>query len=106
MRAVADIPTPDFRLVFESGPGQDVVLTRDYRIVAASDAYLRATMTRREEIDGRGLFEVFPEDPHDPMSTGVGPLRASLEKVRSAGVQDTIVVQYNIRRPGEQAFEQ
>jgi PAS domain-containing protein len=39
---------PDFRALFESAPGLFVVLTPGMRIVAASDAYLRATMTRRE----------------------------------------------------------
>ena len=41
---------PDFQALFESAPGLFVVLTPGMRIVAASDAYLRATMTKREEI--------------------------------------------------------
>src|SRR5215467_11017614 len=56
---------PDFKLLFESGPGLYLVLTKELRIVAVSDAYLRATMTRREAIIGRGLFEVFPDNPED-----------------------------------------
>jgi hypothetical protein len=40
-------------------------------IVAVSDAYLKATMTKREEVLGRGLFEVFPDNPDDPTATGV-----------------------------------
>jgi len=36
------------------------------QIVAVSNTYLKATMTRREEIIGRGLFEVFPDNPDDP----------------------------------------
>jgi hypothetical protein len=38
--------TPDFQALFESAPGLYLVLTPDLKIVAASDAYLRATMTR------------------------------------------------------------
>jgi len=34
----------------------------DLRIVAASDAYLRATMTKREEIVGKTLFETRVRD--------------------------------------------
>jgi hypothetical protein len=42
-------PGPDFRGLFESAPGLYLVLTPDLRIVEASDAYLRATMTLRDE---------------------------------------------------------
>jgi PAS domain-containing protein len=57
---------PDFRALFQSVPGLYLVLTRGLLIVAASDAYLRATMTERQEIIGRHLFEVFPDNPDDP----------------------------------------
>jgi signal transduction histidine kinase len=40
------LPAPDFRTLFESAPGLYPVLTSDLTIVAASDAYLHATMTR------------------------------------------------------------
>jgi PAS domain-containing protein len=46
---------PDFRVLFESVPGLYLVLDPSLRIVAASDAYLRATLTRREEILGRDV---------------------------------------------------
>src|SRR4051812_3027155 len=60
------IPPPDFRTLFESAPGSYLVLTPDLVIVAASDAYLRATMTNRGEILGRSIFDVFPDNPDDP----------------------------------------
>jgi hypothetical protein len=59
MQQKAAVPTreaPDFRRLFESAPACHLVLAPDLTIVAASDAYLRATMTRRESILGRGLF--------------------------------------------------
>src|SRR5439155_3517152 len=91
---------PDFRALFESAPGLYLVLTADLKIVAASDAYLRATMTKREEILGRGLFDVFPDNPDDPHATGVRNLRASLDRVFANRVPDTMPVQkYDIRRP-------
>ena len=65
---------PDFQTLFEAAPGLYLVLLPDapqYTIVAVSDAYARATMTRREDILGRGLFEVFPDNPADPTATGV-----------------------------------
>jgi PAS domain S-box-containing protein len=90
----------DFRSLFESAPDCYVVLDPELVIVAVSDAYLRATMTRREDVLGRGLFEVFPDNPDDPDATGVGNLRASLDRVRHDRVPDTMAVQkYDIRRP-------
>ena len=94
------LPVPDFQNLFESAPGLYLVLTPDLTIVAASEAYLRATMTTREEILGCGLFKVFPDNPADPMATGVQNLRASLERVLKHGVPDAMPIQkYDIRRP-------
>lgn len=43
-----------------------LVVDTALRIVAASDAYLAATMTSREAILGRDVFEVFPDDVDGP----------------------------------------
>jgi signal transduction histidine kinase/ActR/RegA family two-component response regulator len=94
---------PDFRRLFESAPGLYLVLDPTLRIVAVSDAYLSATMTRRDEIIDRGLFEVFPDNPDDPEATGVGNLRASLDRVVQSRVADTMPIQkYDIRRPADE----
>jgi signal transduction histidine kinase/ActR/RegA family two-component response regulator len=99
----AGTPRPDFESLFESAPGLYLVLDPDLVIVAVSNAYLAATMTRREEILGRGLFEVFPDNPDDPEATGVGNLAASLERVRRNLAADTMAVQkYDIRRPASE----
>ncbi len=91
---------PDFRALFESAPGLYLVLTPDFTIVAVSESYLRATMTRREDILGRPLFEIFPDNPADPAATGVANLRASLERVLAHRQPDAMAVQkYDIRRP-------
>src|SRR5512132_2684606 len=93
-------PPPDFRALFEAAPGLYLVLAPDLTIVAVSDAYLRATMTRREDILGRGLFEIFPDNPDDPKATGEANLRSSLERVLSHRRSDAMAVQkYDIRRP-------
>jgi len=90
----------DFRALFEAAPGLFLVLDPELRIVAVSDAYLAATMIRRDDVLGRGIFEVFPDNPEDPGATGVGNLRASLERVRKTAKPDTMAVQkYDIRRP-------
>lgn len=94
---------PDFRTLFESAPGLYLVLEPDaprYTVVAASDAYLRATMRTREEMLGRGLFEVWPPDPADPQSTAVDSTAASLKRVVRTCAADTMAVQrHDIHRP-------
>jgi len=93
---------PDFRALFESAPGLYLVLDPRLRIVAVSDAYCRATMTRRERILGRGIFDVFPDNPDDPAADGVRNLKASLQRVLQTGTADTMDVQkYDIRKPQE-----
>ncbi len=89
-----------FQALFESVPGLFLVLKPDLTIVGVSNAYLQATMTKKEEIAGRWLFDVFPDNPDDVTATGVRNLRASLERVLKNGVIDTMAVQkYDIRRP-------
>jgi len=76
------VKQPDFRLLFEGAPGRYLVLTPDLKIVAVSEAYLRATRTQRAAIIGRALFEAFPDDPDVS-------LHASLDRVREQRVADT-----------------
>src|SRR5262245_37292212 len=91
---------PDFRALFEAAPALCLVLTPELRIVAVSDTYLRATMTRREDILGREIFDVFPDNPEDPAADGVHNLRVSLERGRTTRARDTMPVQkYDVRRP-------
>ena len=92
----------DFRTIFESAPSLCLVLDPQFRIVGATDAHLRATLTVRAEIMGREVFEVFPDNPADPDATGVTNLRASLARVRHYGVADTMAIQkYEVGSPGE-----
>jgi two-component system sensor kinase FixL len=99
--SVMDAQLPhDFGVLFEASPGLYLVLAPDLTIIAASDAYLCATMTRREAIVGRNLFEVFPDNPDDPDATGVGNLTASLDRVLTLRRPDAMASQkYDVRRP-------
>ncbi len=94
---------PDFQVLFEDAPGCFLVLDPRLRIVAVSDAYLKATMTERKAIMGRHLFEVFPDNPDDPSADGVTNLTASLDRVARNHVPDTMAIQqYDIRQPLDQ----
>jgi PAS domain S-box-containing protein len=94
----------EFRVFYESAPAAFLVLAPDrprFTIVAVSEAYLRATKTTRD-IVGRGIFEVFPDNPDDPASTG-SPARASFERVLQTGMPDTMAVQkHSLRRSREE----
>lgn len=93
-------PVPHFQRLFESAPDLYLVLTPDLTIVAASDAYLRATMTDRHAILGRGLFDVFPDNPDSALATGTMNLRASLQHVlRNRAAHSMAVQKYDIPRP-------
>jgi signal transduction histidine kinase/ActR/RegA family two-component response regulator len=95
-----------FRLI-EAAPGAYLVLDADLTIVAVTDAYLRATLTERDAIVGRELFEVFPDNPKDPGASGTRNLRASLATVLRTGAPHAMAVQkYDIRRPGSDEFEE
>jgi len=91
---------PDFRLLFEESPDVLLVLLPDaprYTMVAATGARWRATHTTPDTL-GRGLFEVFPDNPGDPTATGTSNLRASLDRVLKTRLPDTMPVQkYDIR---------
>lgn len=97
---------PEFRLL-EAAPGAYLVLDPEFVIVAVTDAYLRATLTVREQIIGREMFEVFPDNPDDPEATGTRNVRASLETVLQTGAPHSMPVQkYDIRRPRSGEFEE
>ncbi|MBX3218758.1 MAG: PAS domain-containing protein [Labilithrix sp.] len=94
---------PDFRVLFEQSPDVLVVLLPDaprFTMVAATEARLVATHMTREGTIGKGLFEVFPDNPDDAGATGANNLRASLERVLATRTADTMAVQkYDIRGP-------
>jgi two-component system sensor histidine kinase VicK len=57
-----------FKVLFEKSPGSILVKTDvpRFTIVEASDAYLKITSVNREDVSGKGFFEVFPEDNDQP----------------------------------------
>lgn len=105
-RSSGTFSEPDFQSLFEAAPDLYLVLGPDLKIVAVSNSYLEATLTKRKEILGKGIFEVFPDNPNDEAATGVGNLRSSLERVLLSKVADAMAVQkYDIPLP-EGGFEE
>ena len=99
--------SPDFRALFEKTPGSCLVLDTNFAIAAVNDAYCKATMTVRDDIVGRPLFQVFPDNPNDSSADGVQNLRASLLKVMKTCESDRMDIQkYDIERRGTGGFEE
>jgi PAS domain S-box-containing protein len=91
---------PNYEDVFKNLPGSYLVLEPSLRIVAASDAYLKATSSVRSELVGHFLFDVFPRNHEYPSVDAVRETRASIERVLQGRVADSLAVQRDdIRRP-------
>ncbi len=93
----------DFRkdavTILESAPDLYLILNTALKIVGASQAYLNATMTERQKIIDKDIFEIFPDNPDDPSATGIENLRNSLNRVLTNKSTDTMAIQkYAIRR--------
>ncbi len=98
----------DFHAVFDAAPGAYLLLAVDppqFTILAVNEAYLQATLTEREGprgIVGRGLFDVFPDNPGDVFATGKQNLLRSLQLVIERRQPHTMAVQkYDIPWPAE-----
>lgn len=103
MNSRSNQESTDYRAIVQGLPGLIVVLDAELRIVEVSDAYNRATMTRRDEMLGKTMFEVFPDNPGDPAAAGAHNLRASLDRVLKSASSDTMAIQkYDVRKPQEE----
>jgi PAS domain S-box-containing protein len=92
----------DYRPLFRGVPSAILLLTPDLLIVDATEAYLKVSTARREEIVGHPLFDVFHDNPDDSARTGVRNLRSSLERVLRERVPDVMAVQrHDVRRRGK-----
>lgn len=77
-------PEVDFQRIFQTTPDRHLLIDADpprFTMLAASDAYLDLVILEREDVVGRGLFEVFPEAPDNEQHL----MRRALEKVVHQG---------------------
>jgi signal transduction histidine kinase len=82
----------DHGLLFRSAPSLMLVLEPSpaFRILDASDAYLRASRCSRDSIVGKPFFDVFPETVEGPRATGAQSLKAALERVLATHKADSL----------------
>ncbi|KPI33630.1 putative PAS/PAC sensor protein [Actinobacteria bacterium OV450] len=95
----------NYAAVFGALPGMVALLTPDLKYADVNDDFTRLTGRTREQLVGRYLFDVFPDNPNDASATGVRNLKASLERVLTTGERDTMALQrYDVEsaeRPGQ-----
>ncbi|WP_248962561.1 PAS domain-containing sensor histidine kinase [Sphaerisporangium perillae] len=94
----------DYRAVFKALVAPLLVLTPDFAMVAANDAYLKVVGRSEADLLGRHYFAVFPGNPNapnDPDVQGAEGLRDSLGRVLATGEPDTMALQrYDIEASG------
>lgn len=98
----------DYKILFETSSGLCLILDPQFTIIAVTEAYLAATMTVRENILNRNIFEVFPDNPDDLKANSVSNLRASLQRVLKNKTADSLaIIKYDIKKPESEggAFE-
>lgn len=95
---INDIANLNFQYLFEEIPDLYLLLSPELTIITASNAYLKASFTTKENIVGKHLFEVFPDNPDDPSATGTFNLKKSLDFVIANKQPHAMALQkYDIR---------
>ncbi|WP_405875160.1 MULTISPECIES: PP2C family protein-serine/threonine phosphatase [unclassified Streptomyces] len=90
----------DYAGVFQGLPGMVALLTPDLVYADANEEFLRMSGRTREQVVGRYLFDVFPDNPHDSAASGMRNLAASLARVLETGERDAMALQrYDVERP-------
>jgi PAS domain S-box-containing protein len=88
----------DFQNLFANIPQTMVVVSPDFKVLAATQAYLKLTMRKGEDILGKHfLLEAFPDSQ---FSYEDNPVRKSLEKALQTKAPDYMdIIRYGIARP-------
>lgn len=86
--------------VYAGAPTPFLLMTPEFEIIDANQAYLTATMRRRDSVAGRDMFEAFPDNPDLTGASGVANLTQSLVRARSSGSREVMPVQrYDVIDP-------
>ncbi|MFJ7071295.1 PP2C family protein-serine/threonine phosphatase [Streptomyces sp. NPDC098781] len=90
----------DYEAVFQGLPGMVALLTPELVYADANKDFQRLSGRMREELIGRYLFDVFPDNPNDTTATGMRNLHKSLLRVLAGGERDAMALQrYDVEDP-------
>jgi serine phosphatase RsbU (regulator of sigma subunit) len=94
----------DYGAVFAAAPSPYLVLDLNFVIVAANAAYCATSGRARDDLIGRIVFEVFPDNPDGPVD-GVAQLRSSLERTRDSGRPHAMsLLRYDVEDPASGGY--
>ena len=100
----------DLAAAFDASPNPYMLVTRDLRYAGMNTAYLEAVSARREDLLGKGVFEVFDSGPTEDGRENARQLRASFERVLREGRPDHLaLIRYALPRTssdGQVRFEE
>lgn len=89
----------DHRRIFDASSSPTLVLDPELILVTANRAYLAMTDRRLDDIVGKHLFEVFPDNPDAPDTVGEAGLRSSFDRVVETGAVHRMgVYRYDLAR--------
>ncbi|MGW0706330.1 PP2C family protein-serine/threonine phosphatase [Streptomyces sp. NPDC002643] len=93
-------PPIDYAAVFRALPGMVALLTPDLVYADANEDFLRLAGRTREQLLGRYIFDVFPENPNDPAAAGMRETESSMLRTVATGERDTMaLLRYDIEDP-------
>lgn len=93
-------PQVDYAAVFRALPGMVALLTPDLVYADVNDDFVRLSGRTREQLLGHYIFDVFPDNPHDPAATGMREVEASMLRTLATGERDTMaLLRYDIEDP-------
>jgi PAS domain-containing protein len=88
--------SPQAYMLLDPGPG--------LHIIEANAAYAAATMIDPAAVVGQQLFNVFPDNPDDPLADGMSQLLRSLQIAAETGLRHRMKVQRYDMRDSEGVF--
>ncbi|GAA3837071.1 hypothetical protein GCM10022403_082080 [Streptomyces coacervatus] len=95
----------DYGAVFQALPGMVAVLTPELVYADVNEEFCSMSGRKRQDLVGRYLFDVFPDNPNDSGASGMRNLAASLQRVITTGERDAMALQrYDVEvaaQPGE-----
>lgn len=88
-----------FQRIFEAQSGMGLLLSPGLIILGATEAYLQETFTTREQLQGRHVFDVFPDNPETPNASATKMLRIAIEQTQLTKKPHKMDLRYDIPDP-------
>ncbi len=90
----------NYKSFFEQLPVAELVLDTDFKIITASDLFLKTTKTTLKDIEGKNISAVYLQNPED--TTEKDNITESLKKVLQNKIKDKITIEkYELIKPSD-----